>query len=53
MREWNKEGRGSGGEARRGGREARWSRGVDGFLICDCVREERLEENKRERERGL
>lgn len=27
-------------------------RGVDGFLICVCVREERQEENKRERERG-
>lgn len=53
MREWNKEGRGSRGEARRGGGEARWLRGVDGFLICDCVREERQEENERERERGL
>lgn len=27
-------------------------RGVDGFLICVCVKEERQEENKRERERG-
>lgn len=25
-------------------------RGVDGFLICVCVREERQEENKRERD---
>lgn len=32
--------------------ESRWSRGVDGFLICDCVREERQKQNKRERERG-
>lgn len=31
-------------------------RGVDGFLICVCVREERQEENREregERERGL
>lgn len=49
MRESYKEGKRS---RREGGGEARWLRGVDGFLICVSVREERQEENKGERERG-
>lgn len=49
MRESYKEGKRS---RREGGGEARWLRGVDGFLICVSVREERQEENEGERERG-